>query len=149
MHALEFEIEDTRYAVPLARVVEVVPRVWLTPLPDVPAVIAGVFNYRGAVTVAVDLRARLGHPPRPASVNDHLLVVRSARRVVALVVDRVLALRVLADDALQALSPPVAHLRGVVAREEGLLLVEDLDAALSLDEERAADLGMERLNLGP
>ena len=42
---------------------------------------------------------------------------------------------------------PIAarHLVGVVALDDGLMLIEDLDAALSLDEERAIDASVREL----
>lgn len=149
MHVLEFEIEATRYAVPVERVIEVVPRVWLTPLPTAARVIAGAFNYRGAVTVAVDLRSRLGHAARPPSPDDHLLVVRGARRVLALVVDPVRDLRPLAPGQVQAPTVAVPHIRGLVTLDDGLLLVEDLDAVLSLDEEEAVERALRSAGAGP
>jgi purine-binding chemotaxis protein CheW len=140
---LEFEIDEARYGVPVERVVEVVPRVWLTPLPGAAAIVVGVFNYRGAVIVAVDLRSRLGHPPRRPCADDHLLVVQGARRVVALVVDRVRDLRQVACEQVQATTVPSRHIRGVVAVADELLLIEDLDALLSLDEELALDRALD------
>lgn len=136
---LEFEVDATRYGVPVERVVEVVPRVRLTPLPGASAIVQGVFNYRGAVIVAVDLRSRLGHPPRSPSTDDHLLVVQGARRVLALVVDRVRDLRRVTREQVQATAVPSRHIRGIVALADGLLLIEDLDAVLSLDEEDTLD----------
>jgi purine-binding chemotaxis protein CheW len=146
MHTLVcFTLDDTRYAVPAERVLEIVARVVLTPLPSAPAPIVGVFSYRGEPMAAIDLRARLGHPARPPARDDHFLVVRSARRDVALVVDRVNATEPLADR--RVCPPPLAarHLVGVVALDDGLMLIEDLDAALSLDEERAIDAGLQGL----
>lgn len=137
MQVLEFEIGASRYAVPVERVVEVVLRVWLTALPGAPAVVIGAFNYRGAATVAVDLRSRLGHPARPPSPGDHLLVVRGARRTLALVVDRVRDLRELSPEQVQAPSIALPHVRGIAVLDDGLLLLEDLDAVLSLDEEES------------
>lgn len=137
MHVLEFEIASTRYAVPVERVVEVVLRVWLTALPGAPAVVVGAFNYRGAATVAVDLRSRLGHPVRPPTPGDHLIVVRGARRTLALVVDRVRALREIPPALVQAPSIALPHVRGIATLDDGLLLLEDLDAVLSLDEEES------------
>ena len=137
MHVLEFEIGSTRYAVPVERVVEVVLRVWLTALPGAPAVVVGAFNYRGAATIAVDLRSRLGHPVRPPLPGDHLIVVRGARRTLALVVDRVLALREIPPELVHAPSIALPHVRGIATLDDGLLLLEDLDAVLSLDEEES------------
>ena len=149
MRVLEFVLAEARYAVPVDRVIEVLPRVWVTPLPGAAAVIVGVFNYRGSVTVAVDLRPRLGHPPRAPSMDDHLVVVQGARRVLALVVDRVSDLRELAPGSVQAPSIPLRHVRGVVALDDGLLLIEDLDAVLSLDEEEALDRGLREMESAP
>lgn len=144
MHRLlEFEIDAARYGVPVERVVEVVPRVWLTPLPGAADIVVGVFNYRGVVIVAVDLRSCLGHPPRRPSSDDHLLVVQGARRVLALVVDRVRDLRRVSREQVQATAVPSRHIRGIVALAEGLLLIEDLDALLSLDEEATLDRALD------
>jgi purine-binding chemotaxis protein CheW len=145
MNALEFVIDEVRYAVPLARVVEVLPRVALTPLPGAPSVVAGVFNHRGSPTVAVDLRARLGHPARAPSLDDHLLVARAQRRPVALVVDRVQGLHTFDTDAVTPAVVASPHVAGVVVDAGGVLVIEDLDAVLSLDEDRAIDRGLEDL----
>jgi purine-binding chemotaxis protein CheW len=137
-----FTLDGTRYAVPAERVLEIVARVVLTPLPAVPAPIVGVFSYRGTPMAAVDLRARLGHAPRPPGRDDHFLVVRSARRDVALVVDRVDTTEPLDERRVWPAPTPAQHLAGVVTLADGLLLIEDLDAALSLDEERAIDASL-------
>ncbi len=140
-----FTLDETRYAVPAERVLEIVARVVLTPLPAVAPPILGVFSYRGAPMAAVDLRARLGHPARPPSRDDHFLLVRSARRDVALVVDRVTATAPVAERKVWPSPLPARHLAGVVTLEDGVLLIEDLDAALSLDEERAIDASLQEL----
>ncbi len=141
-----FTLDETRYAVPAERVLEIVARVRLTPLPAVPPPVLGVFSYRGVPVAAIDLRARLGHPARPPGRDDHFLLVRSARRDVALVVDRVNATEPLGGRPVCA--PPLAgrHLIGVVTLDDGVLLIEDLDAALSLDEERAIDANLPELS---
>ena len=94
---------------------------------------------------AVDLRARLGHPSRAPSRDDHFLLVRAARRDVALVVDRVTTTTPLAERKVWPPPTPACHLVGVVTLEDGLLLIEDLDAALSLDEERAIDASLQEI----
>ena len=139
MQVLEFELGATRYGLPVARVVEVVPRVWLTPLPAAAPIFVGAFNYRGAAVVAVDLRARFGLPARPPSADDHLLGVRGAQRVLALVVDRVCDLREVGAHEVQLPPVPLPHVRGVVPLGDGLLLLEDLDALLGADEESSID----------
>ena len=140
-----FTLDETRYAVPAERVLEIVARVMLTPRPAAPAPILGAFSYRGAPMVAVDLRARLGHPRRLPARDDHFLIVRAARRDVALVVDRVNTTELLLDRQVFP-PPPARHLVGVVPLDDGLLLIEDLDAVLSIDEERAIDADLRDLS---
>lgn len=145
MLVLEFHLGESRYAVPVERVIEVLPRLWLTPLPGAGDVVEGAFNHRGTVLVVVDLRARFGAPSRQASIDDHLVVVRGARRALALAVDRVSGLREVSPSDVQP--PPVAlrHVRGVATVDDGIVLLQDLDAALSLDEEQAVDRALQRL----
>jgi purine-binding chemotaxis protein CheW len=143
---ISFTLDDTRYAVAGSRVIEVAARVLVTPLPDAPSPIVGVFSHHGVPMAAVDLRARLGHPRRPPARDDHFLLVRSARRAVALVVDRVLAMERVAPELVRTLPAPDKHIAAVVTHPEGVILIEDLDAVLSLDEERAIDEGVAALS---
>lgn len=146
MTLLCFTVADARYALALERVVEVVPRLLLTPLPGAPAAVLGAFSYRGTPLPAIDLRRSLGHPLRRAERDDHFIVARSERRTMALVVDRVESLREASAEEMAA--PPFAarSVAGLVALPDGLLFVYDLDTALSLDEERAVGAGLETLS---
>ncbi|AKT39699.1 chemotaxis protein CheW [Chondromyces crocatus] len=142
LEVLTFSLDEVRYALPSVRVLEVVQRVLITPLPGTAAHVLGVIAHRGELSVAVDLRVRLGHPPRPPLVEDHLVVARGARRRVALIVDRAEGLLEVPEERV---SPPpltLAHVAGIVSVEGGLLLIHDLDATLSLDDERAIDAGL-------
>jgi chemotaxis-related protein WspB len=60
MLLLTFRAADNLYAVDVARVVEVVPRVELRRLPHAPAHLPGLFDYRGLVVPVVDLGILLG-----------------------------------------------------------------------------------------
>ncbi|EYF04589.1 chemotaxis protein CheW [Chondromyces apiculatus] len=142
LELLTFALDEFRYAVPSTRVVEVIQRVLITPLPGTAAHVLGLIAHRGGMAVAVDLRARFGLPPRRPTLDDHLVVARGARRQVALVVDRAEGLLML--PRAQVEDPPLAvtHVSGIAMLEGGLLLIHDLDAALSLDDERAIDAGI-------
>lgn len=65
--------------------------------------------------------------------------MRGGSRTPALVVDRVLGVRSIAEG--DVVPPPVraARVRGVVVTAEGLLLIDDLAAVLSLEEEQAVE----------
>lgn len=141
---VEVRVGDTRCAIPLARVIEIALRVRTTPLPGVGAPVTGYVGYRGEAIPAVDLRHRLG-APAPDRIDDHLVIARTARRPVALIVDRVVGVREV--DPAAATPPPKSAIAvaGLLALEDDLLLVADLDRVLSLEQERAVDLALEAL----
>lgn len=89
MQHVAFVLDDQRYAVALDRVVEVAPRVALKPLLGGPDIVCGLFSCRGQPVVAIDLRKKLGAPPRPPSMDDQILIVRGSGRWLGLMVDRV------------------------------------------------------------
>lgn len=144
MHVLRFTVAETRYAVALDRVVEVAPRVLFTPLPGAPPFVDGAFSYREALCVALSLRRRLGHPARRPRLDDHVLVVRGRRRLLGLVVDRVEGDERIEDVRVEAPGPGSRHLRGIVALADGLLLIQDVDALLSDEDEDALEEGLAR-----
>jgi chemotaxis-related protein WspB len=78
MLLLTFQAAGQLYAVDAARIVEVVPRVNLRPLPHAPAYLAGVFEYRGDVVSVVDLGVLLGSEPAPGRLSTRIILVDRA-----------------------------------------------------------------------
>lgn len=138
---LTFELEGERCALLAADVVEVQRAVAIARLPHAPAIVEGVIDLRGAVVPVLDVRARFGLPPRPVSVSDHLIVTRVPRPA-AIRVDRALDLVPVAADAIEdarAAVPGTAHTAGVAKLADGLVVIHDLRAFLTEDEERDLD----------
>jgi purine-binding chemotaxis protein CheW len=134
-----FSVEDERYALRLPVVERVLPMVAVSPLPKAPAVALGVINLHGAVVPVLDIRRRLGLPPRDYGLTAHLLVARTSRRTVALPVDEVLGVSDVAAEAITlpaAVLPGIRQVEGIIALADGLLFIHDLERFLSLDEER-------------
>lgn len=142
VHVLRFTVAETSYAVGLDRIVEVAPRVLMTPLPGAPPFVEGVLSYRQSVCVAVSLRRRLGHPARAASLDEHILVVRGRRRLLGFVVDRAESDEIVDDARVEAPAEGTRHLKGVVALADGVLLIQDVDAMLTDAEEDALDASL-------
>jgi purine-binding chemotaxis protein CheW len=142
LHLLTFLLARTRYAIPADDVIEIVRAVALTPLPAAPRVVAGLLNLRGLVVPVFEPRIRFALPARPMEVGDHLIIARAGPRIVALHVDRADDLRTI--DAA-AVEEPHTHLRspnfvsGVVAVEDGLILIHDLATFLSEAEAEALE----------
>ena len=134
-----FRLEAQRYALLLSQVERVVAMVAVSPLPQTPAVVVGVINHRGSVVPVLDLRPRFGFPRREFGLTDHLLLARTTRRMLALPVDEVLGVN---EVPVENVLPPstilrgVGYVTGIVALADGLLFIHDLEALLSMDEER-------------
>lgn len=135
-----FELGQRRYALPAHGVRRVLPALDVAPLPAAPPVVAGLVNLHGSPVPVIDLRHRLGLPPRPPALTDRLIVADTGRRTVALQAEAAVALqRVPAADVLrpEAFGAEDAGLTGVVCLPDGLLFIHDLEALLSGAEETA------------
>lgn len=136
---------DLRVALPLPNVERVLRAVHVTPLPDTPEVVAGIVNIAGNPVPVFDLRRRLRLPDKTLSPADRIVVARSRGKRVALVSDAVEDILDYADpeyvDA-ESLVPGLAHVKGVLVLGDRLILVHDLDAFLSLEEDASLDRAM-------
>jgi purine-binding chemotaxis protein CheW len=139
LDVLVLALDDALLALPLARVVEASRRVSITPLPSAPDVVLGMIVHRGEPIAAVDLRTRLGLALRAPRLTDQMVIARTQRRTVALVVDRVVGTSTLAAERVRPTLSQAPHIAGVAVVDDGLWMIEDLDAVLSLDEERVLD----------
>jgi chemotaxis-related protein WspB len=75
MMFLLFELGRDRYAIEAARIIEVLPLVELTRIPQAPPGVAGMFNFRGRPVPAVDLNElTLGRPAREC-LSTRIIVV--------------------------------------------------------------------------
>ena len=135
---LVFQLDHRRFAVPASAVEEVVRAVWVEALPGAPAVVEGLVDYRGTPLAVFDMRARFGLPLRPIRVQDHLVVVKTPSRRVALRVDRVEALVKVSRQSVPVQSDRPAF-AGVARLEDALLLIHDPERFLSAAEAEQLD----------
>lgn len=67
-------------SIPIACVLEVLPRVLLTPLPEVPPYVPGYLQWRGCQVPVIDLAARWGETPLPIKLEDRIVVIEYRNR---------------------------------------------------------------------
>src|SRR5271165_3279186 len=77
MLLLTFRAAENLYAIDVARVVEVVPRINLRRLPHTPGFLAGLFDYRGTVVPVVDLGILLGSESCRDRLSTRIILVNS------------------------------------------------------------------------
>jgi purine-binding chemotaxis protein CheW len=141
-----FFLDEQRYALQLNSVERVVLVVEITPLPKAPTIVRGIINVAGTLTPVLDIRSRFNLPGRDISLSDQLIIARTAKRQVALVVDAVGEVMELpAEEQIEAgaILPGLDYLAGVVKLADGLIFIHQLDSFLSLDEENTLDTALD------
>ncbi len=136
-------VGDLRCALVGERVVEVVPIAWFDPLPGAPPHVAGVLDLRGIAVPVIDLGRRFGGAPRPVSLDDRLVVVDTATRRLALHVGPdVELIEALPDDLLPSHVPEATTAFGFVVTADGLVVIHDVEALLTSDDERVLEAAL-------
>jgi purine-binding chemotaxis protein CheW len=147
MRIVSFLVAGDRGAIDAGAVREIARMVHVAPLSGAPEPVEGVVVVRGEPVPVLDLRARLGLPPRTRRESDYLIVAAAGGRTVALRVDDVEDVAELPDAAVRgaagmlSAAPTVA---GVARLDDGLLLVHDVDRFLSRSEAEVLDVAMRR-----
>lgn len=139
---LTFLLDRVCYGIHAHEIQEVVPLPELTPLADAPPFARGIFNLRGRIVTAIDLRQRMGLRLRVPDLKNVALVVPFERSLYGLVVDEALSLITVPGENVGPapdLSPLVGSWQSalvcMVGRLEGsLILVLNLNAILALAE---------------
>jgi purine-binding chemotaxis protein CheW len=131
-----FRLDGDLYGIEVEHVQEVLKSQGLTRVPLAPAAVAGLINLRGQVVTAIELRERLGRPPRPEGTDAVVIVVRLHGEAVSLLVDSIAD--VVDVDAADFEAPPDTLegqardlIRGAYKLHGQLLLALDVQKAVS------------------
>jgi purine-binding chemotaxis protein CheW len=133
---LSFHVGSQLFGLPLLGVQDVLDPRPLTRIPLAPPEVAGALNVRGRIITAIDVRSRLGLPPRPDNDRYGSIVVEHEDELYNLIVDVV-------GDALELAAsqyepnPPTLDpawrefADGVFRLQDGLMLVVDVRKLLA------------------
>jgi purine-binding chemotaxis protein CheW len=122
---------DTLYlGIDVHSVQEVMRTLEMTPVPLASASVVGLINLRGQIVTAIDLRRRLGLPPRPDDQEPMNVVMRTDDGAVSLVVDEIGDVIEVSNDAFERVPDTMqgehrALIRGVYKLNNQLLLILD------------------------
>ncbi len=134
-----FVLMDETYGINVMQVQEVLRVTEIAPVPGAPAYVLGIINLRGNVVTVIDTRKRFGLPPAETNDASRIIVIESEKQVVGILVDAVAEVVELREGDIDV-APNVGtedssrYILGVATREDGLLILVDLNKLLS-DEE--------------
>jgi purine-binding chemotaxis protein CheW len=135
-----FYVSGLFLGVEVTLVQEVIRYQQLTRVPLASDVIAGLMNLRGQIVTAIDLRRRLGMPPRDPGQLPINVVVRAGDGAVSLLADQIGDVIEVEESAFERPPPTLGGearelIRGAYKLESGLLLVLDTARALQLGDD--------------
>ncbi|MFM8322795.1 MAG: chemotaxis protein CheW [Chloroflexota bacterium] len=138
-----FQVAETTYAISTDVVQQMEMVEQITRAPNSPEYLDGVAYLRGQVVPVINLRSRFGHPRIEYDMQARLIVIRVGPRTVALAVDR--AREYLSIPEEKILPPPAMMMdenenfvRGVIALNERLLMILDVEKVLAYPEKAHA-----------
>lgn len=132
-----FWVDGLYFGLQVEHVQEVLRYQQLTVVPCAPDAVHGLINLRGQIVTALDLRCRLGLPPRPEGELPMNVIVRSRGEVVSLLVDDI---GDVIDTTEVSLQPTPANLPPTVQDVVGGVLPLPGSILLVVDAERAVDV---------
>jgi len=135
---LPFRLAGQRLAIPLEKVIRVVPALKCTPLPGAPPTILGLVNLGGQIVPVVDLARRFAWSTGSLAFWQPFIWLHGRSRELLVPVEAVEPVtQCQVDDLVEAAKPQVPSelIRGVVRTEEGMLLIQDVEQLLSDAEE--------------
>lgn len=136
MELIGFKLGAEEYALDLLTIKEIIRPISPTVIPRTPAFVKGVISLRGTMVPILDLRNRFGLPESPAGRRTRYLVVGLGQGLLGMIVDDVTG--VIRVPFNQVQPPPetvgdavLAHLKGVVQFDRRLVILLDLEQAVS------------------
>jgi purine-binding chemotaxis protein CheW len=130
-------IGEQLFGLPISRVQDVFMPDRMTRVPLSAAEIAGVLNLRGRIVTAIDMRRRLGLPPRTDDRPSMAVGIEMKGESYGLLIDNVGEVMKLADGTCESnpvnLDARLARVSGGVHRLDGqLLVILDVDRVLDM-----------------
>lgn len=138
-----FCVGDMFLGIPVEHVQEVLRYHAMTRVPRAASSVSGLINLRGQIVTAIDLRRRLGLPPRDAARLPMNVVLRTSDGAVSLLVDAIGDVTEVGEDAFEPSPPTLSDalrklVRGAYKLDRHLLLVLDDAEVLDVADNSAA-----------
>ncbi len=136
-------IADQAFGIPVLQVQDVLGAQRITRIPLAPAEVVGLLNLRGRIVTEIDLRIRLGLPPRPTAKQAMSVVVDHGGELYSLLVDSVGEVLTLGTGDVErnpaTLDPVWREVSaGIYRLDRNLLVVLDVAKVLNLTAHAAA-----------
>ena len=134
-----FQLENETYGINVMQVQEILRYSEIAAVPGAPDYVLGIINLRGNVVTVIDTRSRFGLMPADITDNSRIVIIEAEKQVIGILVDSVAEVVYLKKSEME-IAPHVGteessqFIQGVTNRDDGLLILVDLNKLLSDDE---------------
>lgn len=140
-----FDLADEAYGVNIGTVREIIRMQEITQVPRTPNYVEGVINLRGKVIPVIDMRKRFGFPVSEHTKDTRIVVIDIGGADIGATVDAVTEVLRLGADSIEPPSAVITtadsdYLLGIAKLETRLIILLDLQRALSADAMSGADM---------
>lgn len=138
-----FSIADHWFGIPIMEVLDVFIPQSITRVPLAPKEVGGVLNLRGRIVTAIDLRPRLGFPPREGGAKPMAIGIERGSESYGLIIDEIGEVLSIEPGAFER-NPDNLDAqwretsKGVYRLQDKLLIVLDVKGLISTDRARPA-----------
>ena len=137
-----FRLSGEQYGVGISTVREIIRRQAVTHIPSAPDSVEGMINLRGQTIPVVDLRRRLNLGLAEDTDSSRIIMLDTGEGDVGVIVVEVMAVLRVPRDAISKVAPIVlsdaaTYIDGIAEVADSLLMLLDLDEALSAESLRA------------
>jgi purine-binding chemotaxis protein CheW len=134
---LVFALSGLHCALRLPDIDRVLHAVEISSVPHAPGIVMGLINVRGRIIPVLNIRQLLHLPTAKITLNDQIILARTANFPVAILVDKTLGVAEFSEQDILApkgVYPGIEYLEGVTRMKDGILYIYNLDRFLSLEE---------------
>ena len=131
-----FALDNEMYALGIDAVQEILKPRGVTEIPRTPEHLTGVINLRGRIVPIIDLRLRLGMPPREATQSTRIVIGRHEDQSVGMIVDEVSAVRAVPHGSIEPASQLISarvdadFIKGLAKIDRGIITLLEPDRLL-------------------
>jgi len=151
-----FRLDKETYALPVNAIVQIMPMLTITPIPQVHKAVEGIINVRGAAIPVIKMRRYLGLSEVPLSLHTPIILIQTDGWRMGLIVDEVIDVLALPSEQIRTITDimpkslgDVPILQGFVHMSDGTILVLDINQLFLPGQVRALSQAIAALSSGP
>ncbi len=137
---VSFTLGTEEFATKIMLVREILRYQQVTTVPNTPDFVEGVINIRGRVIPVIDLRKRLGLPPKEIEKQTRILNIEIDSKLIGFIVDEVTGVITIPSNIIEKTPDIVVagvesvYIIGVCKLEDNLLILLDFNRVLQVSE---------------